>query len=87
MFLRSGYRFCDQYERRGTMIISGREFFPVQICFKRVLARSRFRHFGFVLVAEAKAKTVTSLLPQPSVLWAVIVNSNPKSQYSESLLS
>ena len=68
MFLPSGYKFCGHYERRGTKMISERYFIPVQKCFKRVVARSRYRHYGFVLVAEVKAKTVTSLLPQPSVL-------------------
>jgi hypothetical protein len=68
VFLQSRYKFCGHYERRGTMLVSGREFIPVQKCFKRVVARSRYRHYGFVFVAEVKAKTVTSLLPQPSVL-------------------
>ena len=68
VFLPSGYKFCDQYQRRGTMFVSGREFVPVQKCFKRVVEQSRYRHYKFVLVARIIAKTVTSLLPQPSVL-------------------
>jgi hypothetical protein len=41
-------------------------------CSKRAMVRSRYKHYGFVLVAGTKAKTVTNNLPLLSVLAAVI---------------
>jgi hypothetical protein len=67
-FCQSWQELVKLFEYRGTMPISGRELIPVQSCFKRALARSRYEHSKFVLGAEAKAKTMTSLFTLLSVL-------------------
>jgi hypothetical protein len=44
-------------------------FSPGIGCGKWPLARSRYKHYGFVLAAGANAKSVTSNLPLLSVLY------------------
>ena len=72
-FCQSWQELVELFEYRGTMPISGRELIPVQSCFKRALARSRYEHSKSVLGAEATAKTMTSLFTLLSVLWAAFI--------------
>jgi hypothetical protein len=60
VFASHGTNFIEHWQCRGTSLLSGQEFLPVQKFDKRVLERSRHKHYGFVLAAGAKAKTVTS---------------------------
>ena len=93
-FCRHGTNFIACWRGRGTMLLSGREFLPVQVFDKWALAQCRGTklsrrqkivmvqnvycgqlrvsgcngQYKFVMVAGAKAKTVTSNLPILSVL-------------------